>query len=354
MAHRADNTKILLITRDDPDAITGGVETFARHLRHVFGRVDIFAYSGCAGRRLLLNEARDAWSLVRRLSEEHVPERYDLVVANGAAAWPIPKKKRGWPPVVTVYHGTYAGYAQVLRRKESLHGVWTGRVGALLERQAGRHASVCVAVSRAVRQEATRFYGVETTVIENAIRSEVLSLSATPKTLTRQALGISKEKATALFVGRPTWSKGYDLVQHLAAIRPGIQVLAIGGRTDGRVKNGVIELGTLPPGQVSQAYALASIVVLPSRYEGCSFVPIEAAARGVPLAVSNVGEFDTLGRQDFGIVFRTEDAKGFIDSVDEVLAGTHSFSPDDWCRTRHGFGEFQRRWLMVARKALGG
>jgi glycosyltransferase involved in cell wall biosynthesis len=62
--------------------------------------------------------------------------------------------------------------------------------------------------------------------------------------------------------------------------------LAVAGPTS---LTGALHLGLLDAETLADAYAAANCVLAPSRYEGCSFVVLEALATGATLVSSRVG-----------------------------------------------------------------
>ncbi|MBM4016621.1 MAG: glycosyltransferase family 4 protein, partial [Planctomycetes bacterium] len=230
--------RLLLFTRDDPAQATGGVETFTRQLLALFPGSEAIAYGGAAGRRLLLDEARDARAARATVLARLAARRADLVVANGAAAWAL-----GQLPVprITVLHGTYAGFGRAIAPVANWRGAVARHYGGFLERRATRGADAVVAVSASVAEQARTLYGVDRrlAVIENGVAVDATT-GATAALSTRAAaraeLGLAAAAPLLLFVGRGEATKGFDLLLELARRHPEWRFAAAGVDPEGAVR----------------------------------------------------------------------------------------------------------------------
>jgi len=323
--------RLLVVTRDDPETVRGGVETFCRRLKEVFPGSTVLPYAGSARPGRWLNEARDARAALGRIERELQRNPADVVVANGAAAWAWAGRDH-LPPVVTVYHGTYAGYGRMLSRREPLHGLWTCTAGASLERWAGRGAA-CVAVSERVAMEALRHYGVDAVQIPNAVDLP----EPAPRRDRRD-----RDRFRVLFVGRPTWSKGFDVLVAAAEQRPEWEWLGVG--VPEGLHPAIQGLGELDPSEVADCYPCVDAVMVPSRYEGCSYVPLEAMAADCPVVVSDVGSFAQTGRFPYGFVVPKGSVEANLEALEEVRRDGTPFTPKKWVGKHHGFARFARSW----------
>jgi glycosyltransferase involved in cell wall biosynthesis len=219
----------------------------------------------------------------------------DLIVSNGYLGV---GGFRG-APRVHLYHGTTAGamkatsYAQP-RREVLRRTVSAGAAEAI----AARGAAKVICVSQATADEVRHYYRASTdAVIANAVDTSVFA--PRPQKDARARLGLTKGPRYVLFVGRLEHGKGGDVAVE-AARRAGYELLVAGAMG----APGVQHLGVLSPDELSDAYAAADCVVLPSLYEACSLVVLEALACERPLLTTRVGwmnsflkavpEYDTL------------------------------------------------------------
>jgi glycosyltransferase involved in cell wall biosynthesis len=76
-------------------------------------------------------------------------------------------------------------------------------------------------------------------------------------------------------------------------------------------------------------YRAADVVVLPSRWEGCPVVGIEAMACGTPLVASyNLGTPQVVEGFECGLLVPPDDAVALANAVSDVLRGREAFRPN--------------------------
>jgi glycosyltransferase involved in cell wall biosynthesis len=170
----------------------------------------------------------------------------------------------------------------------------------------------------------------------------------------RRELGISETARVALYVGRAEATKGFGEVVALAQARPDVTVVAAGVAPDGGLPENLLAKGVVGADVMARLLAAADVVVLPSRYEGCSFALIDAAMSDRPIVATATGCFDTVGEHPFGIVVPLARdrilAADFIEAVDSVLAAPQRFKPVAACRERFSFARFARDWRALIRE----
>ena len=212
---------------------------------------------------------------------------FDLIITNGFLGAGCP---RGVPRI-HIYHGTMIGNTMAQRgalpfREQVRRTLSAGITEAL----AGRGARRVVCVSELVAGEVRRYYRLRPdAILPNGVDTSVFC----PRDMreARNRLGLRADGRYALFVGRVEHGKGGDLL--LEGARLGGYELAIAGSTGAP---GAHHLGVLGPAALADAYAASDCVILPSRYEGCSLVVLEALACGRPLLTTRVGWMGTLLR----------------------------------------------------------
>ncbi|MBW1918522.1 MAG: glycosyltransferase family 4 protein [Deltaproteobacteria bacterium] len=180
--------------------------------------------------------------------------------------------------------------------------------------------------SQQVRDEIERHYGVDPTkirVIYNGVDRERFSPAAVKdlRTAVAQELGLSPLPPIILFVGSGFGRKGLAfLIKAVARLRDSRNLLLVVGQ--GRPgsyqrlarKSGVASrvrfLGPQP--RVERFYAAAAVVALPTIYDPCSNVVLEALACGRPVvttAANGAAEFIT--PEENGVILgRPDDLEG--------------------------------------------
>lgn len=337
--------RLVVFTRDDPRSSTGGVESFTQRLLAAFPGSEVVACSGAAGRRLLFNEARDAFAARSRLVRTVERLRPDAIVANGAAAWSL---RDTAVPIVAVFHGTYAGFGRAIASIAARRGLLARTYGAFLERRAARGRAAVVAVSRRVAGEVRDHYGVRSPihVIENGAPPD----RTTPMTkiAARRELALETDRRIVLFVGRAEGSKGFGEVVALARARSEVTVLAAGVAPDRSLPRNLLAQGIVGAEVLARLHAACDVVVLPSRYEGCSLALVDAVMSDRPIVATATGCFEVAGEQPFGVVLPLTSegqlTRDFIAAVDHVLSGPERFRPLDACRERFAFERFAGAW----------
>lgn len=214
--------------------------------------------------------------------------RPDLVVSNGY----LGGGGGGSTPRLHVYHGTMVGCARALSGQLPARELTRRALGGgLAEALCSRGARRVVCVSDAVAEEVRRWYRVsETRVIPNGVDTDTFAPRDRRKA--RERFGLQQMGRYAVFVGRFEAGKGADIALQ-GAQRAGFELLVAGPNGPAQARC----LGVLDPEMLAEAYAAADCVVLPSHYEACSLVVLEALACGRPLLTTRVGWMKTLLRE---------------------------------------------------------
>ncbi len=130
-----------------------------------------------------------------------------------------------------------------------------------------------------------------------------------------------------LFVGRLSEEKG--ILEFLEAT-VGMPRVIVG---DGPLRAQVPEaVGFVPPAELGEWYARASVVCVPSRREGYGMTAREAMAYGRPVVASDTGGLrDAIRTEETGVLVPPRDPRALRSALERLLA-------DDALRTRLGAG----------------
>jgi glycogen synthase len=177
-----------------------------------------------------------------------------------------------------------------------------------IERTAYENADGVIAVSRAMKADVERLYGVSPArvrVIHNGIDPEEYQPRPSPPTLRR--LGVDPDQPIVLFVGRITRQKGIlHLVRAIPHMHDGMQIVLCAGAPDTpdigqemealvdsvrhQTRNPVIWIPEmLPKSDTIALYTHADVFVCPSVYEPFGIINLEAMACETPVVGAAVG-----------------------------------------------------------------
>jgi glycosyltransferase involved in cell wall biosynthesis len=170
-------------------------------------------------------------------------------------------------------------------------------------------------------------------VCHNSVGPPVYESPEDGKTL-RSQLGIRESEQVVLSVGRLSLEKGHvDLVRALAALskvspslRPKLLIVGDGPERE-RIEttaraNGVYEqlIFTGHTADVSQYYALADILALPSHSEGSPNVLLEAMSAGLPVVATAVGGVPEIAADnETALLVAPNDISGFSQAMSRLL-----------------------------------
>ncbi|MGH3383390.1 MAG: glycosyltransferase [Nocardioidaceae bacterium] len=184
------------------------------------------------------------------------------------------------------------------------HGL-TRRGARAWERFAARWADVVICLSLGERREADELgIGSRLELVRNDVPVDALRATAPPTTeAARVAVGLPADATVAVCCARLAPQKGQDvLLAAWAEVRrqvPTASLVLVGDGPDrvaleerARALDGVRFTGMVGRAESLTWMKAATVVVCPSRYEGMSLVPLEAAALGRPVVASWVEGMD--------------------------------------------------------------
>lgn len=179
------------------------------------------------------------------------------------------------------------------------------------------------------------------------------------------------EKPHVLYVGRldgnkrPEWvldaflraeTDGFEL--HFAGSGPRRELLERRIAESDRADD-VRLLGRIPRREVLERMREAAVFVLPSTFENCPNVIVEAMASGCPVVASDtMGAKELLTDGETGLLFDGDDESALRDALDrllhhEGLRRELSRAAHERARETHTAGRIAERYLAIGRRALG-
>ncbi len=249
-------------------------------------------------------------------------------------------------PDIVHLHSSQAGLVGRLALRRRVPTVFTphawswhsmsgrGRSGAVaFERLAARWTDRIVAVSQDERRDGEQ-HGVRATyeVIPNGVGADLVGqLARRDPAELRRKLGVEPDRELVVCCGRLAPQKGQDHLltawsrlqradgtRLLVLVGDGPQRAELEARAAGR--SDVLFVGWQPRETCLRWMRAATLTVCPSRYEGMSLVPLEAAALGVPMLATRVdgmgSELSPAARR----LVRPDDADELSVALREMLA----------------------------------
>jgi glycosyltransferase involved in cell wall biosynthesis len=288
---------------------------------------DAGSYAAARGRELGAEVAEIPffWPLAasRRLGTELDRLRPEIVHVHGSrAGFHMVPWSRRHPATATHYtvHGYHFHHRSWLRR---LTGRWAERRSG---RQLGSVVHVCDYDRRLAEAWNLVARGASRRVIYNGVDPGALPPRRLP------------EIPKAVFVGRLVPQKDPELIVDIARelVGAGIEVTIVGGGEREAAVRGLLsrelEAGRLTlTGSVDRTSALAelagaSVLVLPSRWEGLPVVLLEALALDVPVVAASVGGVpEIVTSSAIGTLVDDRDPSSFVRAVQGVLKDPDGF-----------------------------
>lgn len=306
--------------------------------------------------------------MIRRLTGHIRARRYDLVHAHGHRAGLIGRLaaiRAGVPAIVWTCH--------VAENKADRNAV-VARAYAMLLRRLDRRTDATIAVSKQLSDwlvargvDATR-----THVIYNCVDcAEFEPRSPDPRVVESLNLGTAGKPPIVGTVARLTEQKGLDWLidaaARVAAARPDVRFVIVGGgplreqllqqaREKG-VAGVVVFAGERS--DIADVIATFDVAVAPSRWEGFSYVPLEAMASRKPMVCSDIPPFREIVQDgQTGLLFPPGSADGLARAVRRVLADPEEAARlaqagYDLVRREFDLPVMQRRTMEVYETVLG-
>lgn len=239
----------------------------------------------------LMGQYKLAYDLGKLFNRES--ENFDLVICNGMYGWNI-----HFPRTINIIHGNVAANAVSRRNSmKSLSYYKTRFIDSWFHTLSFRNKRI-VAVSKRTGYECKKYNKISHyDVIRNAVDTKVFK-QRKDKRKWRKRFRLPEDGFLGLFVGRPEYAKGIDIIEKVAALlNESHKIVAAIPDNHFHAKN-VISIINVPYVEMPYLYNACDYFILPSRYEGCSLALLEAMSSRLPVIVSNVGIASDIAEKD--------------------------------------------------------
>jgi len=233
-------------------------------------------------------------------------EKYDLIYT----CHPFLIFNRFPIPFIVVFHGLHKGFLKISA------GNWLIKLSKLFhflysyfDYKTIQTADKIVFVSNKTLKEARGFYPRYKNKFIHIPAfiddSKFYPLRQEQKEKLREKYKLEKDRKYILYVGRLEPLKGIELlietIRELREEGNKLELLVVGdGFLKGKVKSYsfVKYLGKIPHNRMNEIYNIADLFVLPSYYENCPLVVLEAMASGCLILASEVGDVKNILNND--------------------------------------------------------
>jgi glycosyltransferase involved in cell wall biosynthesis len=193
-----------------------------------------------------------------------------------------------------------------------------------MEAISAQHSDRCIAVSRGVRQEIVRFYGVPEShvpVIYNWYDPSNFEVQA--RCPARDRLSLAPDAPYLLYIGHFQHHRGELLAEAMRLLPPEITLLAVHPEGDEAIQaefgRRVQFFGYQPPEQLGLLYAAADLQCFPTVYSGFGLVLVEGMACGCPPIVFNFSAMNEIVTPACGYLVDTATAEAYAAAILQAL-----------------------------------
>jgi glycosyltransferase involved in cell wall biosynthesis len=351
---------IALITPYKSSDVKGGIETFNDYLKKVFPELVIIDYQTSKNHSFLsklkplpiisMEDPKRALICGKYFLKLHSKSPFDVVFANGMFGWYLNFRKLDIP-MVNLHHGSYASFADNALQKNSIDYFVTKHLYGPFEKLSGRNKEN-IAVSGFIKEQIKRYYGLDSTVIHNCV--DVKRFKPIAKDDAREELKLPPDTPIGIFVGRPSYSKGFDVFLKTAELNKNVDFLCV---TEAEIKppnKNVIVRSKVPNEDMYMYYSASDFLIFPSRFEGCSYVPLEAMACNLPVIASKTGLFYEMeDPSSIGYVIPSFDPAEYSRVVRLVVSENVKFRPRKFVVEHFTFDVFKRNYRDLVNKLVG-
>jgi glycosyltransferase involved in cell wall biosynthesis len=183
---------------------------------------------------------------------------------------------------IAICHGTFPSFARSAM-PWSLNRIRMEFIYSHFEKKSFANADVVVSNSIFTRDRLRADYGIESTPVLLATDEKAFQKK---KWKGKKGLGLP-DKPIILFVGRPDYYKGFDIVEGLARMHPEWHFVSL---TSPRGESDAVDVrGPVSFEEMVEYYHACDVVLFPSRFESFGYVTIEALMAHKPVVTTPFG-----------------------------------------------------------------
>lgn len=299
-------------------------------LREVGLNVSVFSVQKARNRsniaKWLFEEKWDYYCAIRK----EITKRNIILIIDG-------QLNIGFLPnrCINIFHFSQSGYRRLAGKTWTLEGK-LGSVASSMIESLGAARSTNIAVSSFQR----RFLEHERIKIDRLIPNAVDTQLFRPRP--------GRKERDFVFLGAFNyWGKGFDVLEQLAQL--GLSIDCITNQKGGGLLNYKKDV---PHEEVPGVLSLYKVLILPSRYESCSMVVLEAMSSGLPVLISKVGIGPELQKYvpEFVISgYGKEAVIEYFEKANLILDGYEFFSRKarEYVENRHSLDRFKNDWRSI-------
>ncbi len=182
-------------------------------------------------------------------------------------------------------------------------------------------ADTFTCVSKTVKKEAKKFYGIDAVVVPNAV--DCKEFKKFNKIAVRKQLGFNASDFIVLWVGNSAWLKGLSYLTEALCKLPEAKLIVVGLNTQtetlAKLPNRVMFTGYLNRHKLTKYYSMADILCVPSLYEGFGLVYAEACCFGLPcIACKGTGAEEIIENGFNGFLVRKRSVKELKEALGKL------------------------------------
>lgn len=339
----------------------GGSELVGDYLRRAFPRAEIITMADCSSsmlcrigfRWLGIGDLLKAVAVGRRFFKLHKKRRFDAVIASGIMGFYLSMRHPDIP-VISLFPAPMVGLLRTPAIPE-----WNNRLAgyatSLFEVVSGWRKDCRITVSEKSRADIERHYRLDYGVIPLGIDTELFVPGE--KYLERRILGLPVDAMLALYVGRPEFARGIDILRGAAEHFPQVKFVLVTSKefTSDR-ENLIVRSDVVDQEALARYYRAADFLFHPTRAESCMpYTLLEAMSADLPVITNRMilhslpPGVDSSG---LGIVVDDHRAELYFGAVQKFIDKPMRVQSRRIVQAHFSFELFAKRWRACVAETL--